>query len=142
MRVRTQPELPISSKSLCSMRSSVVSYFTFYGLEDNHLTPALVKKLDVFQYRGLRKVMGMTSTYINRTDTHQRLLVAKPDVVFPNFGDTPKTFPSCGYQEERRMNLLGHILLRSSDVDPYWQVSLTPSSASRIDLGRLWSMPH
>ena len=44
-----------------------------YGLETIHLTPALAKKLDAFQYRGLRKIMGMSSTCITRANTNQRL---------------------------------------------------------------------
>ena len=98
-------------------------------------TPALVKKLDAFQYRGLRKIMGMTSTYINRANTNQRLLAAATDAAFPNPGDTRKVLAFSKYHEERRAKLLGHFL-RSSDVDPLRQVSFTSSSASRIDYGK------
>ena len=106
-----------------------------YGLETIHLTPALAKKLDAFQYRGLRKIMGMSSTYINRANTNQRLLAAASDAAFPNPGDTRKVLPFSRYHEERRAKLLGHIL-RSPDVDPLRQVSFTPSTASRIDYGK------
>ena len=79
--------------------------------------------------------MGMTSTYINRANTNQRLLAPASDAACPNPGDIRKALPFSRNHEARRAKLLGHVL-RSSDVDPLRQVSFTPSSASRIDYGK------
>ena len=77
------------------------------ALETTHLTPSLAKKLEAFQYRGLRKIMGMTSTYINRANTTQRLLAAATDAAFPNPGDTRKALPFNRNHAASRAKLLG-----------------------------------
>ena len=106
-----------------------------YGLETIHLTQSLAKKLDAFQYRGLRKIMGMSPTFINRANTNRKLLEAASAAAYPNPGDTRKVLPFSKYHEERRVKLLGHIL-RSNDQDPMRQVSFIPSSALRVDYGK------
>ena len=45
-----------------------------YGLESLQLTPADLKRLDAFQQRGLRRILGFLPTHLDRTATNQRVL--------------------------------------------------------------------
>ena len=41
-----------------------------YGLESAQLKPSVLKKLETFQLRILRKIVNIDTTYINRVDTN------------------------------------------------------------------------
>ena len=124
-----------SKKCKLIVFDAIIRSKLLYGLETIHLTQSLAKKLDAFQYRGLRKIMGMSSTFINRANTNQKLLEAASATAYPNPGDARKVLPFSKYHEERRVKLLGHIL-RSNDQDPMRQASFIPSSALRVDYGK------
>ena len=49
-----------------------------YGLETVHLTDAMAKSLDVFQLKGLRKILNMTTTFVNRANPNERVLQELP----------------------------------------------------------------
>ena len=105
------------------------------GLETIHITKAVAKKLDAFQYRGLRKILGMSSTFISRANTNRRLLEVATATAYPKRGDDRKIIPFSTYHQERRFELLGHVL-RCDSTDPLRQVSFVPESAYRVDYGK------
>ena len=43
-----------------------------YGLETVHLMPAMQKRVNTFQLRGLRKILGMTTTFVNGANTNEK----------------------------------------------------------------------
>ena len=81
-----------------------------YGLERIHLTKSLTSKLNAFHHRGLRKILHLDTTYVNRTNTNARLFEAasqaagKPVVPFDRMLST------------RRVKLASHIF-KSLDTD-------------------------
>ena len=45
---------------------AVIRSKLLYGLETVHLTSALLKQNDAFQLRGLRKILGLAPTFVDR----------------------------------------------------------------------------
>ena len=45
-----------------------------YGLDSAELTPAILDKIDVFQLKGIRKIMKWKTTFVERGNTNERLL--------------------------------------------------------------------
>ena len=98
-----------------------------YGLETIHITKAV-------EYRGLRKMLGMFSTFISRANTNRRLLEVATATAYPKRRDDRKIIPFSIYHQERKSKLLGHVL-RCDNTDPLRQVSFVPESAYRVDYG-------
>ena len=102
-----------------------------YGLE------FMCKRIDAFQYRSLRRILGMPSTIINRAKTNKKLLETATAAAFPTRGDRRKIASFSNYRQERRAKLLGHVLrLRSGNEDPMRQIPFLPDTACRIDYGK------
>ena len=106
-----------------------------YGLETVHLTQSLQRKVDAFQLLGLRKILGLTTTYVNRQNTNE-FVVRKANEELGHQPGTPlkiKLFSDLLI--DRRIRLAGHIL-RSNDNDPLRRVSYEPNSAVTFDVGK------
>ena len=117
------------------MFDAIIRSKLMYGLETIHLTKTMYKEIDGFQYRGLRKILGMHSTFINRANTNRKLLETATAAAFPTPGDRRRTVCFSEYHQRRHAKLLGHVL-RSANDDPLRQLSFMPYSATRIDYGK------
>ena len=107
-----------------------------YGLETLHsYTQSLAKKLDAFQMRGLRKILGRPTTFYDRTCTNQRVLEEATSIVYTAPGDQCKIQLFSEFHNNRRAKLMGDILRTNAD-DPLRQVSFLPDSAHRLDYGK------
>ena len=88
----------------------------------------VVRKLNAFHHKGLRKILGLDSTYVNRANTNARLFevatqaAGRPIVSFSQMLDA------------RRVKLAGHILRANSD--PLRQISYQPNTTEPFDIGR------
>ena len=78
-------------------RSANLSYTTpflrsklLYGLETLHLTEAIAKLIDVFRMKGLRQILGMQTTYVNRANSNSRVLEEATKAAYPNPNDNRK----------------------------------------------------
>ena len=114
---------------------AVIRNKLLYGLETVHLTQSLQRKVNAFQLRGLRKVLGLTTTYVNRQNTNE-FVVRKANEELGHQPGTPlkiKLFSDLLL--DRRIRLAGHIL-RSNDNDPLRRVSYEPNSAVTFDVGK------
>ena len=114
---------------------AVIRNKLLYGLETVHLTQSLQRKVNAFQLRGLRKILGLTTTYVNRQNTNE-FVVRKANEVLGHQPGTPlkiKLFSDLLI--DRRIRLAGHIL-RSIDNDPLRRVSYEPNSAVKSDVGK------
>ena len=99
-----------------------------YGLEVVQIPDALKKKLDAFQLKGLRKILGYVTTFVDRANTNKKIFedvnaIANPDGL-P--GKNVKSFSE--YVSIRRCNYVKHII-REDDECPSRQVSFEPRSA-------------
>jgi hypothetical protein len=65
--------------SNCSLRrklavqKAVIETKLMYGLEALQLPQTAISKLDVFQLKGLRKILRMETTYVNRANTTEEV---------------------------------------------------------------------
>ena len=112
---------------------AVIRSKLLYSLETVHLTGTLRKKLDAFHLRGLRKILRMQTTYVNRQNTNQRVYQTALDIAFPSGNGCVKPFTEL--LDERRIKLAGHIL-RSPNSDPLRQVTYQPDSAEPVEIGK------
>ena len=114
---------------------AIVRSKLLYGLETIHLTQSMAKKLDVFQLKGLRKILGMSTTFINRGNTNDKVYAEATKIAFNKEGDNRTIRRFSEFHNTRKANLLGHIL-RADNEDPLRQVSFQPNTAYRVDYGK------
>ena len=65
------------------MLAVVRSKRLLYSLETIHLTDSLGKKLDAFHLRGLRKILRIPTTYVDRRYTNQRVYGTATRMAYP-----------------------------------------------------------
>ena len=53
---------------------AVIQNKLIYGLETVHLTQSTLKKINVFHLRGLRSILGLETTFVNRRNTNEFVL--------------------------------------------------------------------
>jgi len=108
-----------------------------YGLETIHLTEGMQKKLNAFQIRGLRQILKMEHTHINRNNTNAKILATASAIAYPPNGHAPhrQIMKFSEFHEKRRSNLLGH-LIRCENEDPLRQITFQNDSARRNIIGK------
>ena len=102
--------------------NAVVGAKILYGLESLQLLENDYQRLDAFQQRGLRRILGIPPTFIDKTNTNKAVLEAagkalsqkNTNVKMETFSETIK---------RRAIALLGHIF-RLPTEDPMKQTSL------------------
>eukprot|EP00929_Paragymnodinium_shiwhaense_P102580 TRINITY_DN6578_c0_g1_i1.p1 TRINITY_DN6578_c0_g1~~TRINITY_DN6578_c0_g1_i1.p1 ORF type:complete len:1328 (+),score=-43.05 TRINITY_DN6578_c0_g1_i1:198-3986(+) len=67
-------EASLSIKKRTIIFHAVIRAKVAYGLETVRLTPKNIRRLDTFYYRGLRRILDVPSTYIDRQYSNQWLL--------------------------------------------------------------------
>ena len=100
-----------------------------YGLATVHLTKAMLNKID-----GLRKILNLPSTFIDRRFTNRYVLRRSSDLMSTHGNHENNLLFSHCYNE-RRAKLLGHIA-RTTQQDPLRQISFQPNSVNRIPYGK------
>jgi hypothetical protein len=115
---------------------SVIRAKLLYGLESLQLTDAKLKKLDTFQYRAIRKILGVPSTYIDRTFSNVKLLQIANDII-KNCSKHKYTElkPFSVYWKNQKQKLLGH-LIREPNHSITRHVILQDNSATEHDWGK------
>lgn len=114
---------------------AVVRSKLLYGLETLHLTQSMAKKLDVFQLKGLRKILGWETTFTNRMNTNERVYHRATEIAFPKEGDNRVIRRFSEFHRDRKAKLLGHVL-RTNNQDPLRQISFQADSAERVFYGK------
>ena len=107
---------------------AVVRSKLVYGLDVVHLPQYLLNKLDTFQLKGLRKILKMQTTYINRSNTNKTVLgnanaIRNPENIAGKF-IKPFSVYVCAKQE----SLVKHTI-RENDNEPLRQCTFEPASA-------------
>ena len=95
---------------------AVVKSKVAYGLESAQLTNALKAKFDTFQLKGLRQILRMQATYMNRANTNEKVYQQATEHLAEKHPDKQVQRLSA-YIDEKGLKLLGH-LLRAMDDDP------------------------
>ena len=109
-----------------------------YSLEALQPTEATASKLDTFQLKGLRKILNMTTTYIDRANTNEEVFRRANEAI--GSAQNRHIRPLSEVLQEKRKKLLGHIIRRSRD-HPQHQVTfatrtLIPRTTEKRRVGR------
>ena len=108
-----------SKKWKIQVFNSIIRSKLLYSLEGIQLTTSEISKLNGFQNKMLRKILGKPSTFIDREETNSKMyeeIQRDHQCKFEHFGDTWK---------RTKLRLFGHIL-RSSPADPLNQLIFAP----------------
>ena len=108
---------------------AVIQNKLIYGLETVHLTQAMLNKINAFQLRGLRSILNLEPTFVNRRNTNEFVLRMASEKA----GHEVKLFSELLL--DKRVKLSGH-LLRATDSDPMRQVVYSPQSANAYPIGK------
>ena len=109
-----------------------------YGLETTHLTKSCLKRIDAFQIRGLRKILGRKHTYWDREATNENILKEATVETFQKGSEANKKknkdktiLPFSKAYKIRRQKLLGHVL-RAENHDPMRQVTFNKNTGKPV----------
>ena len=96
-----------------------------YGFESVMMPKALLSRLNMFQLKGLRKILRMKTTFIDRSNTNQRVFEAANTAMTPEAtpGKNIKSFSE--YVSIEQCSLLTHTV-REPCLDPLKQCTLDP----------------
>lgn len=93
------------------------------------------KKLDAFQLKGLRQILRLDTTFINRANSNKKVFEVASQIAYPDPNDSRCVKRFSDFHKERKAKLLGHIL-RADNSDPLREVTFQPDSASRVEYGK------
>ena len=97
---------------------AVIRAKLLHGLESTAMNKTVKHSLDVFQLKGLRKILGVKTTYIDRTQDNKKVMETaqeKIDEATPH-GKTQKQLkPFSEVWQERKMKLFNKIITAKDD---------------------------
>jgi hypothetical protein len=114
---------------------AVIRSKLLYGLETIHLTGAMLKKIDAFQMRCLRRILKIPSSFIDRRYSNRVVLQRCTAILYTNQGDQREFELFSQSYLHRKSKLLDH-LLRAGPEDPMRQIFFQPKSAIRPQYSR------
>ena len=120
-------------KSSCLVRfklnvfDAVIRSKLVYGLEAVNLTPSLVTELNAFQFKGLRWILTIDHTYVNRDNTTVKILQAANDARNPQKLPNKNIRPFGEYVQCKQESFLKHTV-RAPNDDPLREALLRYNS--------------
>jgi len=129
---------------------AVIRSKLLYGLETVHLTKSLCKKIDAFHLRGLRKILNIPTTFIDRSNTNQYVINKANEAMNHNANNrtnrnvngTVQQLPNkkqivlfSDMLKNKRMKLAEHII-RAPSSDPLRQVTYEMNTAKPKQYGK------
>ena len=144
--METQWEIHSCKKTNCPHKfklnvfDAVIRSKLVYGLETIHLSDAILSKLDAFQLKGIRKILNIQTTYMNRANTNARVFERASTIANPKSKPNKNIRPFSHYVQTRQESLLKHVV-RSTNDDPLRQCTLefnrpTPFKVLKRRIGR------
>ena len=116
--------------------NAVIRAKVLYGLESLHMTPAVLRRLDTFHLRGLRQILRITTTFIDRSHTNEYVYARAAEAVAASStapsGDNAVR-PLSELHSRARVALLGH-LLRVGCADPLRSCAFQSEAAPVLPL--------
>ena len=122
----------------CSTRNKILIYNAviqsklLYALETIEIPVALLSRLESFQLKGLRKILGMTTTYINRANTNEEVFRRANLHIAANHHGT-KIEPIQDILAHRRIALAAKVLRQDND-SPMRMVSFKKDTAAPVEV--------
>lgn len=99
-----------------------------YGLETVHIPKYLLQKMDVFQLKGLRKILKLETSFVNRANTNKKVYEKASAVKNPKSVPGKNVMPFSEYVKNKRQALLKHTV-RASSEDPLRQCTFIEGAA-------------
>ena len=107
------------NKTSCNLKwkmlvyNAVITTKILYGLESLEPTDSTGRLLDTFQLKGLRKILKLHTTFINRANTNEFVFQKANEAVgSTSVGPNRKIKPLTEILASKRLKLLGHVLRR------------------------------
>ena len=130
------------SKSSCPRRfklvvlDAVVRSKLVYGLEVTHLPKFLTQKLDVFQLKGLRKILKLQTTFVDRSNSNKKVFEMCNKIKKTQNEPGKDIVPFSYYVQRRQQSLYKHIV-RLDNSDPLRETALEPNTARPVHIMNL-----
>jgi hypothetical protein len=94
--------------------NSVIISKLLYGLESLQITNNTGKLLNIFQFKGLRKILHLHTTYVDKNNSNEFVYQRANKIIGAPFqGFLCKIRPLTEILETKCLKLLGHMLRRS-----------------------------
>ena len=119
-----------SIKEKLSIFNAVLRSKLMYGLESLVMVASVLNRLDAFQLKGLRKILGKQTTYYNRTYSNEYLYQLANEHLSEH---GCKIIKLSEYHKERRMVLLAKLIVMR-DKEPSAKITLDGSGLANYDL--------
>ena len=114
-----------SVKCKLQVYNAVIRSKFMYGLESVMLNQSVLKELDAFQLKGLRKILRITTTFVNRSHTNEYVFSrARQELDNP---EDPALQPLSEFHKARRLILMAKIITLR-DIDPSARVAFDPET--------------
>ena len=112
--------------------NAVITSKVLYGLETLEPTESAGRLFNTFQLKGLRKILKLHTTYIQRHNTNEYVYRrANETLNAPTTGFDRKIKPLTEILEEKKLKLLGHILRRDRNHPLHQTIFSTTSALPR-----------
>ena len=98
-----------------------------YGLEMVHLPQHLLSKLNALQLKGLRKILHMDTTFVNRENSNKRVFEVANLIKSPKNTPNKNILPFGTYVNNKQAEALKHTI-RANNKDPLRQAALIPDT--------------
>ena len=110
------------------VQDAVIRTKVLYGMESAELKKSDMDKLNVFQLKGLRKILKMETTFVNRENTNQKVFAAINNAV-NRTSRTPRAEikPFAQMHKEQKLKMYKHILNAKED-DPIRTTTINPQT--------------
>ena len=109
--------------------NAVITSKVLYGLETLEPTEAAGRLLNTFQLKGLRKILKLHTTFVQRNNSNEYVYRrANETLIAPSEGPGRQIKPLTEILEDRKLKLLGHVLRRDGQ-HPLHQAAFSTRSA-------------
>jgi hypothetical protein len=116
-------------------QDAVIRSKLLYGLESAELTNTQLKKLDVFQLKGLRKILGMDTTFVNRANTNQLVYMKANEAIRTDRHQNKEIVRYSAAHKQHKLKLM-ELVITEPDDSPMKQVTFDPNTFTVRDHGK------
>ena len=100
-----------STRDKINIFHAIIRAKLLYGLESAQLTTSLMQKLNTIQLKGLRQILKLDTTYINRENTNTKVI----STAHTHMKRGSELLLFSEYYVKQRMKLLGHLFRQCDD---------------------------
>ena len=125
-------DCPVAFKLIA--QDAVIRAKLLYGLESAELKQAQLKQLDVFQLKGLRKILRLETTFINRANSNKRVFEKANEHIRTVQQPHKRIKPYSEVYQDMKHSFLCEII-RGADAEPTKYVTFNPTTFKLWDYG-------